>query len=53
MFEAKTACILGSCFVPKPKVDAAVVQFVPRVEPLIKSSFKVILAFETGLTVQQ
>ncbi|VDD94202.1 unnamed protein product [Enterobius vermicularis] len=35
--------ISGSCFVPKPKVDAAVVQFVPRVEPLIKSSFKVIL----------
>ncbi|VDM46073.1 unnamed protein product [Toxocara canis] len=32
----------GSCFVPKPKVNVGVVRFIPRIEPLIKSSFEVV-----------
>ncbi|KAH7728537.1 Protein T03F1.7 [Aphelenchoides avenae] len=34
--------IPGTCFVPKPEVDVGVVRFVPRIEPLIKSSFEVV-----------
>uniref|UniRef100_A0A0N5AXR4 rRNA adenine N(6)-methyltransferase n=1 Tax=Syphacia muris TaxID=451379 RepID=A0A0N5AXR4_9BILA len=37
--------IPGSCFVPKPEVDATVVRFVPRIEPLIKCSFKLVEKF--------
>uniref|UniRef100_A0A1I7XHQ4 rRNA adenine N(6)-methyltransferase n=1 Tax=Heterorhabditis bacteriophora TaxID=37862 RepID=A0A1I7XHQ4_HETBA len=34
--------IPGSCFVPRPDVDVGVVRFVPRVEPLINTSFEVV-----------
>ena len=34
--------ISGKSFVPPPKVDVAVVHFIPRVEPLIKQPFKVV-----------
>ncbi|VDM95240.1 unnamed protein product [Thelazia callipaeda] len=34
--------IPGRCFVPPPKVDVGVVRFVPRQDPLIKTSFEVV-----------
>lgn len=34
--------IPGRCFVPRPKIDVGVVRFVPRQDPLIKTSFEVV-----------
>uniref|UniRef100_A0A0N4ZNR9 rRNA adenine N(6)-methyltransferase n=1 Tax=Parastrongyloides trichosuri TaxID=131310 RepID=A0A0N4ZNR9_PARTI len=34
--------IPGSCFVPSPKVDVAVIRFIPRIEPLIPCSFELV-----------
>lgn len=34
--------IPGTCFVPKPDVDVAVVKFTPRIEPLIPCSFELV-----------
>ncbi|EJD73987.1 hypothetical protein, variant [Loa loa] len=34
--------IPGRCFVPSPKVNVGVVRFIPRQDPLIKTSFEVV-----------
>ncbi|VDN33721.1 unnamed protein product [Gongylonema pulchrum] len=34
--------ISGRCFVPRPKIDVGIVRFVPRRDPLIKTSFEVV-----------
>ncbi|VDN37733.1 unnamed protein product [Gongylonema pulchrum] len=34
--------ISGRCFVPRPKIDVGIVRFIPRRDPLIKTSFEVV-----------